>query len=47
MTPDKFGHVAPHISVPLDAIDIIILHKDTPDHYCQELAAHDIRCVIV
>ncbi len=46
VTPDKFGHVAQHISAPLEAIDIIILNKDTPEHYFQELAARDIRCVV-
>lgn len=46
ITPDKFGHVAPHVSVPVDAIDIIILHKDTPEHYFQELTDHNVRYVI-
>jgi DeoR family fructose operon transcriptional repressor len=44
-TPDKFGRVAQHVSFPLEAIDVVIMHHDTPEEYCQALAAKDVRCV--
>jgi DeoR/GlpR family transcriptional regulator of sugar metabolism len=44
-TPDKFGHVSQHVSFPLEAVDVIIMHKDTPDEYCQGLESKAIRCV--
>ena len=46
VTPDKFGHVAPYVSVPLEAIDVIIMNEDTPDEYCKQLHAKGIRCEI-
>jgi DeoR family fructose operon transcriptional repressor len=47
VTPDKFGNVAQQISVPLEAIDVVITHEDTPKHYIDELAERGIRCVVV
>jgi DeoR family fructose operon transcriptional repressor len=46
VTPDKFGRVAPYISVPLGAIDVIIMHNSTPEKYTRQLASKDIRCEI-
>lgn len=46
VTPDKFGHVAAHVSVSIEAIDVVILNKNTPEHFCHELAARDIRFVV-
>jgi DeoR family fructose operon transcriptional repressor len=45
-TSDKFGRLSSHISAPIQAIDVIIMNQDIPKEYCQDLAAHDIRCVI-
>jgi DeoR family fructose operon transcriptional repressor len=47
VTPDKFGRVAPYVSAPLEAIDVIIMNKSTPEEYCKQLASKDIRCVVV
>jgi DeoR family fructose operon transcriptional repressor len=44
-TPDKFGRVAQHVSFPLEAVDVIIMHVDTPDDYCEELATKEINCI--
>jgi DeoR/GlpR family transcriptional regulator of sugar metabolism len=46
VTPDKFGNVAQQISIPLEAIDVVITHENTPKHYIDELAARGIRCVV-
>jgi DeoR family fructose operon transcriptional repressor len=45
-TPDKFGHIAQHVAVPLEAIDVVITHADTPKQYLKELEQHGIRCVV-
>ena len=47
VTPDKFGNIAPQISVPLDAIDGVITNQNTPDMYIEGLIASCIRCVVV
>ena len=46
VTPDKFGYVAPHISVPLEAIDIIITNDTAPEIFIKELEANKIHCVL-
>ena len=46
VAPDKFGRVSQHVSAPLEAIDVVIMHKDTPEQYCSELTARNIRCII-
>jgi DeoR/GlpR family transcriptional regulator of sugar metabolism len=47
LTPDKFGRVLPHITTPLEAIDVVITHRDLPEADCQALSARGIRCVTV
>jgi DeoR family transcriptional regulator, fructose operon transcriptional repressor len=45
-THDKFGRVAPQISVPLQAIDVVITDKGTDESYCQRLTERGIRCIV-
>ncbi|MGD8753058.1 MAG: DeoR/GlpR family DNA-binding transcription regulator [Anaerolineales bacterium] len=47
VTPDKFGNLAQQVVAPIEAIDVVITHKDTPEHYINELRKCDIRCVVV
>jgi DeoR/GlpR family transcriptional regulator of sugar metabolism len=46
VTPDKFGNVAPHISVPLEAIDIVITNEGAPEIFLKELEANKLHCVL-
>jgi DeoR family fructose operon transcriptional repressor len=46
VTQDKFGNVAQQISVPLEAIDVVITNKATPKHYLDQLAERGIPCFL-
>jgi DeoR/GlpR family transcriptional regulator of sugar metabolism len=46
VTADKFGHVAQHVAVPLEAIDVVITHAEVPEQYLEQLCHCDVRCVI-
>jgi DeoR/GlpR family transcriptional regulator of sugar metabolism len=46
VTPDKFGNIAQQVSIPLEAIDVVITHEMTPKHYIDELAGKGIRCFV-
>jgi DeoR/GlpR family transcriptional regulator of sugar metabolism len=46
VTAEKFGHIAQHVAAPLEAIDVVVTHDDTPPHYLKELERNGIRCVV-
>lgn len=45
-TPDKFGNVVPHLSVPLEAIDVVITNENAPENFVKELLSRKIQCVL-
>ena len=47
ITPDKFGNMAPQVSFPLEAIDVVITHHRVPEEYLRAFDKRGIHCVIV
>jgi DeoR family fructose operon transcriptional repressor len=45
-THDKFGRVTSQVSVPLEAIDVVITDKGTDEEYRRKLTERGIRCVV-
>jgi DeoR/GlpR family transcriptional regulator of sugar metabolism len=45
VTPEKLGCLSKHVAVPTAAIDVVILHPDSPVEYCEALSARGIRCI--
>ncbi len=46
-TPDKFGRVTAHVTAPVEAIDTVMMNRETPEQYAQALTARGIRCIVV
>jgi DeoR/GlpR family transcriptional regulator of sugar metabolism len=44
---DKFDKIAPHVSVPIEMIDVIITDSSISEKYVEELGKKGIRCLLV
>jgi DeoR family fructose operon transcriptional repressor len=45
-THDKLGRVSPQVSVPLEAIDVVITDQASDQEFLQALTERGIRCVV-
>jgi DeoR family transcriptional regulator, fructose operon transcriptional repressor len=45
-THDKFGRVAPQVSIPLQGIDVVITDKGSDPEFLRRLTERGIRCVV-